>query len=384
MTRLRSSSCWPRAVRRRRTRRARSRRRTTAGCGADDHCTHCPRDARHPGLALQARPAGQPVPASLDSTAIGPDGAKTVDQGRARRRPEDRLLLRVPDGQPAADPEREPRHRSRRDRRRGRAGVRATRRSAACTRRCTARSPIAGRRDAERDGRPIAFQSLLSAWKDYLARYNDGRGIVLIGHSQGAFLLQPAHREVHRARRVGARADRLGDPARRQRDRADRQGRRRRLQVPAARATARSQTGCVIAYSSFDHDSAGEQPVRPRPQAGEQVLCTNPAALGGGSGPVDPVLPGAPHEQRGLVRDATGRDDRLGRLPRPVHRASARTWAERAGSRSPTCASRATTVRPLVDALGPTWGLHIYDGNIALGNLVDIVRSEAGAWHSGN
>ena len=38
----------------------------------------------------------------------------------------------------------------------------------------------------------------------------------------------------------------------------------------------------------------------------------------------------------------------------------------------------------LADAIGPTWGLHIYDANIALGNLVGIVRSEAGAWHSGN
>ena len=30
---------------------------------------------------------------------------------------------------------------------------------------------------------------MLSAFRDYLAHYNDGRGIVFIGHSQGAVIL---------------------------------------------------------------------------------------------------------------------------------------------------------------------------------------------------
>ena len=32
----------------------------------------------------------------------------------------------------------------------------------------------------------IAYLGVLSAWQEYLEKYNDGRGIVLIGHSQGA------------------------------------------------------------------------------------------------------------------------------------------------------------------------------------------------------
>ena len=35
----------------------------------------------------------------------------------------------------------------------------------------------------------IAYLGVLSAWNDYLAHYNRGRGVVLIGHSQGASLL---------------------------------------------------------------------------------------------------------------------------------------------------------------------------------------------------
>ena len=36
---------------------------------------------------------------------------------------------------------------------------------------------------------PLAYDSLLSAWKDYLAHDNHGRPIVFIGHSQGSAML---------------------------------------------------------------------------------------------------------------------------------------------------------------------------------------------------
>ena len=37
--------------------------------------------------------------------------------------------------------------------------------------------------------RDIAYADVLSAWQDYLAHYNNGRGVVLIGHSQGTMML---------------------------------------------------------------------------------------------------------------------------------------------------------------------------------------------------
>lgn len=33
-------------------------------------------------------------------------------------------------------------------------------------------------------------------------------------------------------------------------------------------------------------------------------------------------------------------------------------------------------------ALGPTWGLHLLDISNAYGNLVDLVASQAAAWHN--
>jgi hypothetical protein len=41
----------------------------------------------------------------------------------------------------------------------------------------------------------------------------------------------------------------------------------------------------------------------------------------------------------------------------------------------------ATDLRTAVSAAeGPAWGLHVLDVNIALGNLVDLIRSEAAAF----
>ncbi len=40
-----------------------------------------------------------------------------------------------------------------------------------------------------------AYLGVLSAWQEYLAKYNDGRGVVLIGHSQGALLLEQLIKE---------------------------------------------------------------------------------------------------------------------------------------------------------------------------------------------
>ena len=38
----------------------------------------------------------------------------------------------------------------------------------------------------------------------------------------------------------------------------------------------------------------------------------------------------------------------------------------------------------LADSLGPTWGLHLYDGQIALGNLTAVVQSQADAYTAHN
>jgi len=52
----------------------------------------------------------------------------------------------------------------------------------------------------------IAYDGVLAAFRDYLAHYNDGRGIVFIGHSQGAaILIQLLRQEVDRTPAVRRR-----------------------------------------------------------------------------------------------------------------------------------------------------------------------------------
>ena len=128
----------------------------------------------------------------------------------------------------------------------------------------------------------IAYGGVVSAFHNYLAHYNHGRGIVFIGHSQGASLLIALlRREVDpnpslRRRLVSALL--LGGNvtvARGKRTGGD------FTHIPACEAAG--ETGCVVAYSSFDGAPAGQQQVRPCRTGGQ------PAAGLGHGGSADHV-----------------------------------------------------------------------------------------------
>jgi pimeloyl-ACP methyl ester carboxylesterase len=228
-------------------------------------------------------------------------------------------------------------------------------------------------------GGKIAFGDVLSAWKDYLARYNEGRGVVLIGHSQGSFILrQLISKYIEPSPSVRGRivsAILLGG----------------NVIVPAGKDVggdfkflgachSASQTGCVIAFSSFDHTPPPNSLFGRARKPGEQVLCTNPAALDAGSRALDPYLPA--HRQTFPFSFTV---PPLAATPWVSYPDLFTAQCENVGGASwlqVTDVRKPGDTRPkLRDALGPTWGLHVYDGNIALGNLVDIVRSEATAYH---
>jgi Protein of unknown function (DUF3089) len=96
----------------------------------------------------------------------------------------------------------------------------------------------------------IAYLGVLSAFQEYLTKYNNGRGIVLIGHSQGSAMLeQLIHEHVNPVPAVRSRLDSaiiLGG----------------QVIVPEGQLVGGTfqhipgchdafQTGCVVAYSSF-------------------------------------------------------------------------------------------------------------------------------------
>ncbi len=227
----------------------------------------------------------------------------------------------------------------------------------------------------------IAYASALAAWKDYLKRYNDGRGFVLIGHSQGAFILEQIIKTQNdtnpalRKRLVSAillggnvlvpvGKDVGGDFQ----------------HIPACHSG--SETGCVIAYSSFNIPPPSDSLFGRTTVKGDQVLCTNPAALGGGSGVVEPYFP----------THVSGVFSGIATLPK-----ASTPWVTFPDLFSAQCedsgganwlqisyASNAGADRfGLDDSLGAQWGLHLYDANIALGNLLTIVADQAASYAKG-
>ncbi|HEY0131015.1 MAG TPA: DUF3089 domain-containing protein [Allosphingosinicella sp.] len=243
---------------------------------------------------------------------------------------------------------------------------------------------------AGEDMRPAfatAYSDVLAAWKDFLARRNQGRPFVLIGHSQGSIhLLQLIAEEVE-GKPVAKKmlsAILLGWP----------------VEVPEGRLVGGSlkstplcskagQTGCVIAYMSFR--ASAPPPVgsflgraaRPGMTAG----CTNPAALRGGSAKLDsywftmsPVPPGA----QPVVWSSQGKP------PTPFLRTEGLVTGEcrhsgQAGYLAVTENADPNDARTdripgdvyIGGKLNPGWGLHLVDMNLAQGDLIRLVEAQA-------
>lgn len=141
--------------------------------------------------------------------------------------------------------------------------------------------------------RALAYGDVLAAWRHYLAHDNNGRGVVLIGHSQGAAVLlsliqaeidgKPLQKQLVSAILPGTNVVVPNG--------ADVGGSLKH--IPACRSA--DQTGCVISYVAFRDtvppaDSGlfgrGVEPMTMRAFPDAHALCANPASLAGGSAPL--------------------------------------------------------------------------------------------------
>ncbi|HWP65741.1 MAG TPA: DUF3089 domain-containing protein [Candidatus Limnocylindria bacterium] len=235
----------------------------------------------------------------------------------------------------------------------------------------------------------LADADLLDAWKHYIANDNDGRGVLLIGHSQGASRLTTLLRnEIDpnpdlRARLVSAvllgtnfqvpvGADVGGD-----------------LQnIPLCRSP--KQTGCVISYASF-RSTAPPPPNslfgRARAE-GLQAACTNPAKLAGGTGRLVPYFPTAgrtlpifPILEPDWVDPARGVEITTPFVTLPKFLDA--ECAESNGHVYLSLIVHGDPDDPRIDDIGgdltPEWGMHLIDANVAMGNLVRIAKRQARA-----
>jgi hypothetical protein len=241
------------------------------------------------------------------------------------------------------------------------------------------------------EGSAIAYGGVLAAFEEYMAKYNKGRGFVLIGHSQGALLLEQLIKEKIdtsaslRKQMVSAiilggnvlvpKGQRVGGTFQ---------------NVPSCLWSG--ETHCVTAYSSFLKEPPAEanfgrvnSPLvgtqLPEEVANElEVLCVNPSVtfqkLGPKSGPL-------------LTYESTGAFPGL--LGEFVKAPSASTpWVATPAEYNGQCESAngaswlnlshvlASDPREQVaEVLGPAWGTHLVDVNIGLGNLVIDVEAES-------
>ncbi|HEV2361804.1 MAG TPA: DUF3089 domain-containing protein [Acidimicrobiales bacterium] len=224
----------------------------------------------------------------------------------------------------------------------------------------------------------IAYDSLLSGFQDYLAHYNDGRPIIFIGHSQGAaMLIDLLARVVDRDAALRSRmvvAIVLGGD----------------VEVPTGKLVGGSfetiptcstagESGCVIAYSTFP----GEPPATAlfgRPgvgvalQSGQSgskglsVVCVNPAAIGGGVAVLDPFFPSGNPAGAAWVSYP-------GLYTASCESSGGATWLQVSKANGPS------DHRPVIsELLGPDWGYHTDDVNLALGNLVSDVAAAESSW----
>lgn len=210
-----------------------------------------------------------------------------------------------------------------------------------------------------------------AAWNYYLQNDNKGRGVVIIGHSQGTILLQrliAASIDGTASQALLVSAFLPGNPS---------------LEVPPGGVVGgtfahiptcsdAAQTGCVYVWSSYLAGDTSAPPMFGRARAdGFVSACVSPAAPAGGSA-----------------------------MLKFYHTNSNPPWVEALGQISGVCKSDSTganilvvTVEPGIFAaantatlkaaeVAPGWGVHPLDIALVQGNILDVLDAEILTWQA--
>jgi hypothetical protein len=241
----------------------------------------------------------------------------------------------------------------------------------------------------------VGYNDVLDAWNHYLKNDNNGRGVVLVSHSQGSYILtrlvaeeidaKPIQSRLVSAILMGAtvpvaKGKEVGGAFK---------------SIPLCRSA--EQTGCLIAYSAF-------RSTIPPPAntlfgkvttEGMEAACVNPAALAGGSGPLRAYLTG----QGSLIASSAAQKHEWVKGGAPVET----PFVSVPGLLAAKCASnengnyleitvnadpndpRADDIPGDLGIVGKpqaNWGLHLIDVNLTMGNLLEIVGKQSNAYLS--
>lgn len=230
----------------------------------------------------------------------------------------------------------------------------------------------------------LALGDVRNAFKYYMDHFNSGRKFVLMGHSQGSGMLigmmqhdvdtVPAVRsQMISALLLGGGAtvvtgQTVGGSF---------------MNIPTC--TSRGETGCVVAYSSFDVTSPpGSNTLFGVAPSGQQTDCTEPGALNGNDGGVYKGSYFPTYIANPLLRPSTRAPDAS--TPYVLYRNAFQGQCVQDAGLS------YLQITDLVDASDPRgeppyssssaaslgFGLHLVDWNLPMEDLIDIVASQSG------
>lgn len=223
--------------------------------------------------------------------------------------------------------------------------------------------------DDPENPRNIAYSDVRESFMHYLAEDNDGKAFVLVGHSQGS---------GHLARLIAEEID--GNE-----DLTDQmlsamligsgvvvEGGAEGGIENIGTCESPTDTGCIVSYATFyDSEPPDEDSLFGRARnGGGRVVCTNPAALGGGEANLSSYFQagfaeGTPEVTTPWVHftdlvegECRSNDDF--------------DWLEVRVAQAPSFPP------DLGGRVGPGWGTHLADVNFTMGDLVELVRTQSG------
>jgi hypothetical protein len=239
----------------------------------------------------------------------------------------------------------------------------------------------------------VQYDDVRDAWQSYLKNDNQGRGVVLIGHSQGAFILQalianeidgkPVQKQLVGAYILGAtflapKGKDVGAQFK---------------QIPLCRKPG--QIGCVVNYSAFRSTVTppGNTLFGKSQDPALSGSCTNPVTLGEGSAPLRAYLSAAGRliAMGGAAPKPWATDKTVdtpfvsvpGLLTAQCKTNEFATYLEITVNGDPAD-PRVDDITGDLGGAKPlaNWGLHLVDVNLAMGNLLDLVQAQSKAYRS--
>lgn len=240
--------------------------------------------------------------------------------------------------------------------------------------------------------REMGYQDIINAWNYYLENHNQGRGVILVGHSQGAGVLsrliineiegKDVQQQIISAMLLGATAQvpegaQVGGTFK---------------HMPVCQSG--DQTGCIVSYVSFrDNIPPPANSLFGRNTEGSTAICTNPAQLAHGHNELHAYMSNTAAEGfssntqspwvagsttittpfvsvPGLLSGECVNNGQFSYLQVTVH-------ADPADPRTDTISGDVMNADGSVNA---GWGLHLVDVNVAMGDLVTLAGRQARAY----